>query len=147
MVLKKLANNNSLAGKIWEICKILYRHIFQSTSSKKCKSFFEISAKICLHQVEKKLKLRKSFKKKSDPDDVLKPIERKTRFWEHQPKKVSSWKISMDQSLLRKKTLLRCFCGRLKTSMENTNRLCSDRRKKNSYIDFLNKKQTFLPTM
>ena len=46
-----------------------------------------MSAKICLHQVEKKLKLRKSFKKKSDPDDLVEPIERKTRFWEHQPKK------------------------------------------------------------
>ena len=46
-----------------------------------------MSAKICLHQVEKKFKLRNSFKKKSDPDDLVRPIERKTRFWEHQPKK------------------------------------------------------------
>ena len=69
----------------------------------------------------KKLKLRKSVEKKSDPDDLVKPIERKTRFWEHQPKKFSSWKISIDQSFFRKKTLLRSFCGRLKTSMQNTN--------------------------
>ena len=90
-----------------------------------------------LHQVEKKLKLRKSVEKKSDPDDLVQPIERKTRFWEHQPKKFSSWKTSIDQSLLRKKTLLRSFFGRLKISMENTKQLICDPRIKNSWIDFL----------
>ena len=90
-----------------------------------------MSAKICLHQVEKKFKLRKSFKKKSDPDDLVQPIERKTRFWEHQPKslKLENFNGSISPS---EKTLLRCFCGRLKTSMEDTNRLCCDPRKKNS---------------
>ena len=46
-----------------------------------------IVSQSCLHQVEKKLKFRKSFKKKSDPDDLVTPIERKTRLWEHQPEK------------------------------------------------------------
>ena len=45
-----------------------------------------MSAEICFHQVEKKLNLRKSLEEKSDPDDLVQPIERKTRFWEHQPK-------------------------------------------------------------
>ena len=121
MVLKKLVKSISLVGNFSEICKVLFRHNFQNTSSNKCKSILETSAKKCLHQVEKKLKLRKSVEKKSDPDDLVKPIERKTRFWEHQPKKFSSWKISIDQSFFRKKTLLRSFCGRLKTSMQNTN--------------------------
>ena len=80
-----------------------------------------------------KTQVEKILKKKSDPDDLVKPIERKTRFWEHQPEKILNLENFNRSTSSSKKPPLRSFCGPLDTSMENTNQLfCDPRTKKQS---------------
>ena len=97
----------------------------------------------CLHQVEEKLKLRKSFKKKSDPDDLVKPNDGKIPFWEHQPEKFLNLENFNGSISSSKKPPLRTFCGPPETSMQNTKQFfCEPRIKNRVRSIFWKKKQT-----